>query len=362
MDENIEFLKEQIITYIGNKRALLEFLGSGVKMAKDELRKSRLSFADIFSGSGIVARSFKSSASYILANDLEAYSKIINECYLSNQSELDLVLLGSLHEQISNTKILKKGIISELYAPKDDGCIKQGERVFYTTKNAALIDTIRQNIDEFSPANLKPFFIAPLLFKASVHANTAGVFKGFYKDEKGIGAYGGRAGHALNRIKGEISLPFPLFSKHDVPFDVTQLDALNLAKDMPSVDVAYLDPPYNIHPYGSNYFMLNLIASYNRPNEISKVSGIPKNWNRSEFNKANASEAFFELVARVKARFVLISYNNEGIISADEFDKNLKKLGKVRLLERRYNAFRASRNLSNREKYVKEWLYIVKKF
>lgn len=362
MNENIDFLKEQIITYIGNKRALLEFLGRGVKMAKDDIRKDRLSFADIFSGSGIVARSFKSQASYILANDMEVYSKVINECYLANPCDLDLDTMALLHDKISNTKNLKKGIISELYAPKDDSCIKQGERAFYTTKNAILIDTIRQNIDEFCPLNLKPFFLAPLLFKASVHANTAGVFKGFYKNEKGIGAYGGRAGHALNRIKGEISLPFPVFSKHNVEFDVTQLDALSIAKDMPRVDVAYLDPPYNIHPYGSNYFMLNLIAKYERPTHISRVSGIPKDWNRSEFNRQNAASAFFELVSQIKARFVLISYNNEGIISKDEFDKALSKIGEFKLLEQKYNTFRASRNLASRDKYVKEWLYVVKKF
>jgi len=32
-----------------------------------------------------------------------------------------------------------------------------------------------------------------------------------------------------------------------------------------------LDPPYNQHPYGSNYFMLNLLADYREPADVSAV-------------------------------------------------------------------------------------------
>ena len=32
-----------------------------------------------------------------------------------------------------------------------------------------------------------------------------------------------------------------------------------LVKEIEPVDLAYFDPPYNQHPYGSNYFMLNII-------------------------------------------------------------------------------------------------------
>ncbi|MGM9020595.1 DNA adenine methylase, partial [Campylobacter jejuni] len=87
MKENPSFLKEQIITYLGNKRALLSFLNKGFKVAKKELGKDKFSFCDIFSGSGIVSRFAKSHSNYILANDLEDYSRIINECYLSNLND-----------------------------------------------------------------------------------------------------------------------------------------------------------------------------------------------------------------------------------------------------------------------------------
>lgn len=86
-----------------------------------------------------------------------------------------------------------------------------------------------------------------------------------------------------------------------------------MVQDMDAVDLAYIDPPYNQHPYGSNYFMLNLINGYVRPLEISPVSGIPVDWNRSSYNKRNlASKAFMEMIYVIKAKYLLVSYNSEG--------------------------------------------------
>ena len=58
-EENAEFLSEQIITYIGNKRALLEFIGKGLEIVQNRLGKKKLVSADLFAGSGIVSRYLK---------------------------------------------------------------------------------------------------------------------------------------------------------------------------------------------------------------------------------------------------------------------------------------------------------------
>jgi adenine-specific DNA-methyltransferase len=92
-----------------------------------------------------------------------------------------------------------------------------------------------------------------------------------------------------------------------------------------------MDPPYNQHPYGSNYFMLNLIFENKYPESISKISGIPDDWNRSAYNKKQyAYSALADLVANIKAKFVLISFNSEGFISLDEMKTMLTKWGKFR--------------------------------
>ncbi|MCR6587387.1 DNA adenine methylase [Campylobacter insulaenigrae] len=360
--ENPQFLKEQIITYLGNKRSLLEFLNKGFDYAKNELRKDKFSFCDIFSGSGVVSRFVKPCASFIVANDLEDYSRIINECYLSNQNPQFLQELQKYYTFLLTDLKLEKGFISKLYAPNDDKNIQKNERVFYTLKNAMYLDSIRKKIATL-PNAMQKYFIAPLIYEASVHANTSGVFKGFYKDKNGIGKFGGNAGHALSRIKGDIALKMPIFSNFTCEFEVCQKDANILAKELDGIEVVYLDPPYNQHPYGSNYFMLNLIANYKKPKELSKVSGIPQDWNRSAFNKEKTAEdALFELINDLKAKIVLLSYNCEGFVKKENFLKRLKKIGKCEILEQKYNTFRASRNLSKRSMHIQEQLYVIKKY
>lgn len=383
MTENTQYLTEQLITYIGNKRSLLPFIKQGVEIVQKELNKEFLHCFDVFSGSGIVSRFLKSYASSITTNDLETYAKIISSCYLSNKSSINFDELEKIHSELvkSTTNEISTcelnnscpGFVSELYAPKDEDNVQFGERCFYTPYNAKYIDIIRQKITDEVPAELQKFFIAPLLSEVSVHANTAGIFKGFYKNSRtGKGQFGGNGKNALERIKGKIELPLPIFSNFECPSYVFQEDANTLILDemlynhLPEkeFDLAYIDPPYNQHPYGSNYFMLNLIANYQRPDceKISRVSGIPKDWNRSSFNrKRDAAESFTNLVSSLRAKYLMVSFNSEGFISKNEMINILEKVGTVTVLDISYNAFKGSRNLKNRDIYVSEYLFIVKK-
>jgi adenine-specific DNA-methyltransferase len=319
---------------------------------------------DVFSGSGIVARYFKQFSDLLIVNDLEKYSTIINECYLSNEEELNIFTLRKHYYEIAEEieKNLQTGIISELYAPMNDKKIKANERVFYTSRNAMYIDTARQLIEKI-PKKEQKYFLAPLLSEASIHANTSGVFKGFYKNkETGIGQFGGLNKDALFRITGNIKLPFPVFSNFNCETIISNGDSNEIINQLPEVDIAYLDPPYNQHPYGSNYFMLNLILDYKYPESTSKISGIPANWNRSDYNKSQkALRALTELVGGIKAKYVLISFNSEGFITIGQMKKMLKRIGKFQMLETKYNTFRGSRNLNNREIHVKEYLYLLEK-
>lgn len=360
--ENEMFLTSQIITYIGNKRSLLGFIGDAVAIVKKNLKKEKLDVVDIFSGSGIVSRYMKQHSSKIIANDLEDYSYVLNKCYLSNKNDIDMDELISWYNYLKENLDgeLNDGIISEMYAPKDINNIKFGERCFYTTRNAKYIDTARQLIENV-PERYRIYFLAPLLTEASVKNNTSGVFKGFYKNSKtGIGQFGGNDENALSRIKRDIDLPFPVFSNYNCDVEVYKEDANELVKKLDLVDLIYMDPPYNQHPYGSNYFMLNLIDKYEIPKEISKVSGIPKDWNRSKFNQSReALKTFENLCKNAKAKYLLISFNNEGFIKKEEMINMLSKIGKVTIMEKKYNTFRGSRNLNNRDIHVKEFLYLV---
>jgi adenine-specific DNA-methyltransferase len=108
--------------------------------------------------------------------------------------------------------------------------------------------------------------------------------------------------------------------------------------------------------------MLNVIADYTYPESVSEVSGIPENWNRSDYNKANhALKALTELVENIKAKYVMVSFNSEGFIGLEEMKNTLRTMGRVEVLETKYNTFRGSRNLNKRPIHVKEYLYLLEK-
>jgi adenine-specific DNA-methyltransferase len=361
--ENSSFLQEQLITYIGNKRALLPFIGEALRKVQKHLGCEKLRALDLFSGTGVVARYLKQFSSALFVNDLETYSKITNECYLSNISEIDHEVLEEALRWLEGEieRNWKEGFICALYAPKNESSVTATDRVFYTRRNAIYLDTARLAISAL-PGGIQKYFLAPLISKASVHANTSGVFKGFHKNTAGVGQYGGNGKDALTRILGEIRVTLPIFSKFECDFEVYQQDANVLVKALPELDVAYFDPPYNQHPYGSNYFMLNLLADYTPPRETSLVSGIPTNWNRSRYNqRGEAAEALFEAVASCPARFILISYNSEGFIPHKEFTTRLEQFGALEVCETAYNTFRGSRNLRDRSIHVTEFLYLLNK-
>jgi len=143
---------------------------------------------------------------------------------------------------------------------------------------------------------------------------------------------------------------------------VHQRDANALLDELPEVDLAYIDPPYNQHPYGSNYFMLNLLVDYRAPREVSEVSGIPVDWNRSRYNKRlEAEAALFDTISRCRAKYILLSYNSEGFVPHAELLAFLAKSGRHEVMSTPYNTFRGSRNLGGRALHVTEYLYLLEK-
>ena len=363
--EDPDYLTKQLITYIGNKRALLGHIGIAVERVKQRLGKSKLRVADLFSGSGVISRYLKAHASLLISNDIEDYAAVISRCYLRNRSTVDFRALSEIVSELNakvTDELFAPGFIEELYAPRDEANITREDRVFYTRENARRIDNYRRLIEQV-PSEMKDLLLGPLLSEASVHANTAGVFKGFYKNRHtGVGQFGGSGSDALTRILGRIVLEVPVLSLFECEYEVFQEDANALARKLRGLDLVYIDPPYNQHPYGSNYFMLNLIVRYQRPAHISRVSGIPTNWRRSGYNvRSCALPLLKDLLYSIDASFLLVSFNNEGFIPPDIMHKTLNELGRVEVVELPYNAFRGSRNFNNRSIHVTEYLFLVER-
>lgn len=363
--ENPDYLSHQLMTYIGNKRALLSLIGRAVERVKERLDRPHLRTFDVFSGSGIVSRFLKAHSSYIASNDLEGYAATASRCYLSNKSEIYLLALDEAVAQLNIDVESDMGIgfVEELYAPKDEENITYRDRVFYTKENARRLDNYRRLVDAY-PHWMRNFLVAPLLSFASVSVNTSGVFKGFHKNKKtGIGQYGGSGSDALSRIKRRIRLESPVLSNYESEYVVLQDDANVAAATVRDIDLAYIDPPYNQHPYGSNYFMLNLLDSYRRPEQISRVSGIPMNWKRSGYNvRAKALPLMKDLLETLDAKFILVSFNDEGFIPLADMRSILNGIGTVAEFDTKYNTFRGCRNIRNRKIHVTEHLFLVERF
>lgn len=371
---NEAYVRQPMVTMIGNKRKLIVGIYEIVRevWAALGLSEGGMKVMDGFAGSGVVSRMLASAPEVgeIWTNDLEYFSYIMMECFLKKPEPSEEI---RVREHIIEMNRLAasgpylEGVVTRLYAPRVTASVAEGERCFYTHENALIIDTLRNYIERRVESSLRPWLLAPLLIKASIHTNTGGVFKGFYKKD-GVGHFGGEGENALERIMAPIRLEAPRWpltatGEHLARAHTNQEDVNALMERIPdgSLDLIYFDPPYNQHPYGSNYFMLNVIAEGTEPHDLSGVSGIPRAWNKSRYNKAReATEAMKDLLTKAlkKTKYVLISYNNEGIIETEAWQKLLEGR-EWRLYERPYDTYKASRNLDERAPKVVERLYLV---
>ena len=85
-----DYYSKQIITYLGSKRKFISKIDEIINAVKTELGLEKLNIAEGFSGSGVVSRLFKNrvNGGKLYINDISSYSKILNECYLTNIDKL----------------------------------------------------------------------------------------------------------------------------------------------------------------------------------------------------------------------------------------------------------------------------------
>jgi adenine-specific DNA-methyltransferase len=344
------YLTTQLIAYIGNKRALLRFL-HGVFGRLDSKGPGGATFLDPFAGSGAVSRLARMMGFAVAANDWEPYSHVINSCHVG-LAPTDLcglfAPLGGLERVLEQLNSLSspaehESYIARHYAPRSTETADwRTERLFYTTENALRIDAIRQRIEEMFPGEpaepadraRKAVLVASLLYQAATHTNTSGVFKACHR------GFGGHGHDALTRIMATIRLLPPVLVQSAAPGEVACEDARKFLAGR-TADICYLDPPYAVHQYGSNYFMLNTIALWDRPpvseergvdGRLLKKAGIREDWTltRSAFcYPSTALSALREVVDAADCRYLVVSYSNEGLISLEELCDLLSRTGSL---------------------------------
>ena len=214
-----EFVNQTMLTCIGNKRKLVKHIKQLVVELGQRLGKTKLQIVDGFSGSSVVSRELSDICETLYVNDMEKYAYLMAKCFLVKPSaqqieriEYHIQTMNHIADQ--NTNMIE-GIIATHYAPANTADIKEHERCFYTRENALIIDTMRHYIETHVEEDIQDYCLVPLLTKASIHTNTAGVFKGFYKGGNGVGKFGGEGENALSRIMKAIRLDVPLWNTRD---------------------------------------------------------------------------------------------------------------------------------------------------
>jgi len=368
-EDNRNFMTEQIITYLGNKRKILTHISKCLDIIEEREGEKQLTMADAFSGSGIVGRLLKTRASHLYVNDCAGYSETLNNCFLANP---DKEFIKNVEKYINQANELadknvlheKDAWISKHWSPK--GEIKPEHRVYFTEQNGRRIDIIRNFIDTI-PEKYKPFLLGPLLVEASIHNNTNGQFTAFYKDGD-RGAFGGSKGNDLHRITAPIYLKSPVLLSNNSTIHVDRDDTNEWITGLPDIDVLYLDPPYNKHPYCIYYFLLDIINDWDKSVEIpDSYRGQPKNWIKSAYNSSrHAISAFKHLIENAPAKYILLSYNDEGIIPIDTLESIMEEHGTVEKIPIDHKVYNRLRGIADykREKEarnVKEFIWMLTK-
>jgi adenine-specific DNA-methyltransferase len=315
------------MNYIGSKLKLIDFIDTVIHKEVGSIEEKIL--CDIFSGTGTVAKHFKSKVKKTIANDIEYYSYVLLKNLIQRTNEVESITYLNNIDGV-------KGFITDEYAIK---------RKYFSIENAEKIDAIRQEINTIKDEDTYFYALSSLLNAADKIANTASVYAAYLKSIKKS------AKKSLALIDGET------INGNGV---VYQRDANDLIKEIDG-DILYLDPPYNHRQYGSNYHVLNTIAEY----EIFSprgISGLPPSYNKSLYcNKSGAFDVLYHLIENANFNFIFLSYNNEGIISKEEIKNLFSKFGKYSEYSIEHKRFKADSNRKYKATKTKESIHCLRK-
>ena len=303
-------------------------------------------FCDIFAGTGIVGRNFKTKVKQIIANDIEYYSYVLNKNYIENCDEIKNK--ERYIQELNGLALPENGFVYKNY------CLGgSGERRYFSDENGKKIDAIRQKIEIWKTSgeineNMYYFLLASLLESADKVANTASVYGAYLKSIK-------------KSAQNELILQPAIYEFDENKHMVFNKDSNVLISQIEG-DILYLDPPYNARQYGANYHLLNTIAK--RDKFIPKGKTGMREYEKSNYCSSKKVAVEFEnLIKNAKFQYVFLSYNNEGLMSVENVRQIMSKYGKYDLAEINYQRFKADKTENRKHKAdkTKEYLHILVK-
>ena len=299
--------------FLGNKESLLSEIES--LLTEKNLLNSDYTFCDAFCGSGAVSNYVKKYFNVILNDNLN-WAVI----YAMGRSVATTCTFSKLSfdpfEFFNESKETVEGFFYQNYCPSEN-C----KRMYFSVENAKRIDFFRKQIEDWNKAGLLSqneyfYLLASLIESVSAVSNTAGVYGAFLKH------WDSRALKPIQFIRAE-SNDFPI---HDIQFCngkiEEQIENINC-------DILYLDPPYTQNQYGTQYHLLETLVLNDNPS-VSVVTGSrPTAPMRSDWSKDYKCHILFDrILAKTSAKYVILSYNNDGFMSKTFIEAAMKRYGK----------------------------------
>jgi adenine-specific DNA-methyltransferase len=304
-----------VIKYLGSKRLLLPQILAAVAEV-DDVR----SVLDLFSGTSRVGHALKQAGYRVIANDWNGYAATLARCYVAADRETHAEPARRWIAQLQDLAPAP-GWFTQTYCERSR---------YLQAHNGGKVEAIREAI---AAASLDPLLEAVLLVSLLEAADrvdsTTGVQMAYLK------SWSARSHKPL-----ELRLPDLLPRSPHGPGEAHQLDAQVAARTL-AADVAYLDPPYNQHSYLGNYHVWESLIRWDRP-EVYGVAckRTEVRERRSPFNsRRQCTAALRELIERIDARVLIVSFSNEGFIDRADMEAMLAVRGPVRTLEHDYKRY-----------------------
>lgn len=293
-----------MIKYIGSKRRLVPLIVELI----DSVPRVR-SVLDLFSGTARVGKALKSRGYRVTANDHNAYAWVLARAYVQADAKELVDAAGPVLAQLGQT-VPSAGWFTEMFCRRSR---------YIHPDNGAHIEAIRRAIRDLDPApDLEAVLLTALLEAADRVDSTTGVQMAYLKQW---------APRALKPL--ELRMPDLVEGRGVALFG----EALEAASH--PVDLAYLDPPYNQHSYLGNYHVWETLVRWDEPETYGVAcKRIDCRTQQSPFNRrASIQGAMQDVLDRLDARHVLVSFNDEGFLTRAQLEDMLSAHGEVRVLE-----------------------------
>ena len=320
--------------YLGNKFKLNPF----IRHVVEEECVNVTSVLDAFSGTGSVSYAFRDKQ--LLVNDMLYCNYLAALCWFSPQdfNHHKMELLLDFYNKVDTSH-------------EDNYMYQTFRNTYFSAEVCRKIGFVREDVEQkYNNGELnereRAVIVTSLIYAMDRISNTYGHYDSYIQNA----IYNNDFELRLPKLDYDLNPGNRCFNK----------DANQLVTEV-VCDLAYLDPPYNSRNYCDAYHLLENVARWEKP----EVEGVAKKMDRStiksEYCKVTANESLEDLVDKLRCRYIMLSYNNNGQklqirsnakISDDEIMRILGKRGEVKVFTQDFKPFSAGRgeNIDNQER------------